>query len=206
MSDTATDVTPAKAKTEYTNVTMTDGRTVAFPGKRQMSKEIIKEEDGHVSVRFDFVNGATLSLSSRQLTPEIAQQCFGNGISQKVGDETAGVAKVDDMVLAAEAMIERLIGGDWGKGKVAGDGFSGASVVIRAICEVKGKSVDVVKAFLKKKLDDAKAKGEKLTRADLYNSFRNPESSTGAVIERLEREERAKSAKLSASDLLSEMD
>lgn len=206
MSDSINEAPAVKAKTEYNNVTMEDGHIVAFPGKRQMAREITRENSGHVSVRFDFTNGKSLSISSADLTPEVASAVFGNGLSQKVGDETAGVKEVEDMYLAAEAMVERLKNGDWSKGRVAGDGFSGASVVIQAICEVKGKTVEVVKAFLAKKLEDAKARGEKLTRNELYNSFRNPESATGAVIERLEREKRTKSTKVSATELLSEMD
>ena len=43
---------------------------------------------------------------------------------------------------------------------------------------------------LQGKLDAAKARGEKLSRQELYNSFRNPATKTGAIIKRLEEEKR----------------
>ena len=47
--------------------------------------------------------------------------------------------------------------------------------------------------------------GEKLTRQELYSSFRNPASKTGQIIKRLEEEKAAKATKFSADDLLAEM-
>lgn len=196
----------AKKATEYTTVTMEDGREVKFAGKRKMSREVILSEDGNsVTVRFDFVNGKTLSLSSTEVPTKTALQLLGHGAAQKVGDESAGVEKVDDMVLGSEEMIKRLKAGDWFAARAAGDSFSGGSIVIKAICEATGKPIEWVKEFLQKKLDAAKEKGEKLSRADLYASFRNPASKTGAIIERLEREERSKAVKANADDLLAEM-
>lgn len=197
----------AKKATEYTTVKMEDGREVKFAGKRKMTREVIVSEDGNsVVVRFDFVNGKTLSLSSTEVPTKTALQLVGHGIAQKVGDESAGVASVDDMVLGSEEMINRLKAGDWYAAKSAGDSFSGGSIVIKAIVEATGKSVEDVKAFLQKKLDAAKEKGEKLSRADLYASFRNPASKTGAIIERLEREERSKASKVDANALVAEME
>lgn len=196
---------PAK-KTEYFAVTMTDGRVVQFPGNRQADKTIeVNVEAGTVSVRWDFRNGETRMISSTELDPETKLRALGHGLSQKGGDEYSGEKLVDDMVIALDDVLERVRKGEWTQAKGAGDSFSGASLVIKAICEVTGKSMDAVKAFLSGKLEAAKAKGEKLTRADLYASFKNPESKTGAVIERLEREQRAKSSKMDANTLLSEI-
>lgn len=192
--------TPAKPATTYEAVTMEDTRVVQFPGKRQVDKEVLP--DG--SVRFDFRNGATRTVSASALSDDIKIRLIGHGLSQKCGDEYSGVKNIDDMVLAVESMSERLGKGEWSTAREAGDSFSGASIVIRAICEVTGKTVADIKAFLSKKLDTAKANGEKLTRADLYASFRNPSSKTGPVIERMEREERAKKSSVNADDLLNE--
>lgn len=203
MSETETK--PSKVTVERTEVQMDDGRKVSFAGKRQADKTVTVNPDNSVVVRIDFRNGKSVSVNSAQLAESILLQAIGHGLSQKVGDEYSGEKDVDDMVLAAEEMVKRLTSGEWGATRAAGDGFSGASVVIRALCEVTGKTVDEIKAFLQKKLDDAKAKGEKLTRNDLYTSFRNPTSKTGVVIKRLEEEKLAKASKVNSDDLLAEL-
>ena len=78
-------------------------------------------------------------------------------------------------------------------------------MVIKAICEATGKSVQFVKDFLQGKLDTAKAKGEKLSRAELYASFRNPTTKTGAIIARLEADKKVKAEKVNADDLMAEL-
>ena len=195
-----------KAKTEYEKVTMTDGREVNFPGKRQLSKEIIIDEENQtVSVRFDLRNGETFSIKSTELNVATALQATGHGLSQKVGDTTAGVQKIEDMAISIEDMVGRLKKGEWAAPREAGDSFAGAGLVVRAVAEATGKTVEFVKEFLNKKLEKAKTAGEKLTRNDLYASFRNPESATGKIIERMEREERAKATKVDSTSLMAEL-
>lgn len=205
----AAEAAKAKKKTEYTAVMMEDGRVVQFAGKRKVNREVVlhTNAEGHatgVTVRFDFLNGKSISLSSHELNHETSLRLLGHGISQKVGDESAGVVNVEDMVLGSEEMVERLKKGEFHAAREAGDSFSGASIVIRAICEATGKDVQFVKDFLNKKLEKAKEAGQKLSRKELYDSFRNPNSKTGAIIERLEREERSKNSKVSADELLEE--
>jgi len=192
---------PKKAETVITKVKMSDGREVSFAGKRKMQKEVVIA-DGKVSVRFDFLNGETRTF---HVPTALMHQLAGHGASQKIGDEAAGETDVDDIVVAVDDIISRLNKGEWTATRAAGDGFSGASIVIRAIGEVTGKSAEEVKAFLQKKLDDAKAKGESLTRRDLYASFRNPASKTGQIIKKLEEEKASKSAKFNSDDLLKEL-
>ena len=67
------------------------------------------------------------------------------------------------------------------------------------------KRQEFVKEFLQKKLDAAKAKGEKLSRQELYNGFRSANTPTGVVIKRLEEEKLAKSTKVNAADMLAEI-
>jgi hypothetical protein len=192
-----------KKEVERTSVTMSDGRVVEFTGKKKLVKDVIVDKEaGTVVVRFDFVNGVTRSFPVHGST--LLLELAGHGASQKIGDEAAGETDVDDMVEAIDAIIERLTAGNW-SGRKEGDGFSGASVVIRAIAEVTSKSVDEVKKFLEKKLADAEAKGEKLTRQALYSSFRNPASKTGQVILRMEQEKAAKSNKVNADEFLAEL-
>lgn len=212
--------TPKKPKAEVTIVKMSDGREVGFTGKRKMVKETLIDEGkialdadtvtmqrGAVNVRIDFRNGETRLFA---LPVALMAKAAGHGGEQKLGDETAGEDKIEDMILAVDDLLAVLNGGEWNRRGEAG-GFSGASIVIRAIMEATkaadgtgGKTQEEVKAFLQGKLDKAEKAGQKLTRRDLYDSFRNPNSKTGQIIERLEREDRAKNNKVDADAALDE--
>jgi hypothetical protein len=202
MNEQAEVVSKSKVPAEVEQVKMLDGSVVGFAGKRKMVKEVIID-DGSVTVRFLFRNG---EIRVFEVPPTLALEFIGHGASQKIGDETAGVKDIDDMVVAVDDIITRLNKGEWSAQRAAGDGFAGASIVIKAICEVTGKSVDAVKAFLQGKLDAAKEAGRKLTRAELYASFRNPTTKTGVVIERLERDKKSKQSEINADDMVAEMD
>lgn len=203
MSETQAQASEKKAPTVYTKVEMEDGTTVEFAGNRKVQKTVtVDEAAGTVEVRFDFRSGAVKKISSRDITRGIELRAMGHGLSQKIGDEWSGTTEVEDMELECESMISRLIAGDWGAAREAGDSMKGASVVIRALVEVSGKSVDVVKKYLEGILENAKAKGEKLSRAELYQSFRNPTTETGKVIKRLEEEKIAKVSKVDASAVI----
>ena len=156
-----------RAKAEVEQVTMTDGRTVGFAGKRKMVKETLEK-----GVRFDFRNGETRTFT---IPDSLMTRLAVHGAAQKIGDETAGVEDVEDMVVGVDEIISRLSAGEWGAQRASvGDSLSGARVVIRAICEATGKSVADVKEFLQRKLDG----DPKLTRAALYNVLRNQSSTT----------------------------
>lgn len=215
MSTTAQEVAPAKKpKAEVVAVAMKDGRVVGFAGKRKMVKETLIDDSkiiydgdtvtmqqGAIRTRLDFRNGETRMFDwPIKLIPRSA----GHGGEQKLGDETAGEENVEDMVIAVDDLTGRLSQGEWNVPREEG-GFSGASVVIQALMEASGKDLESVKAFLQKKLDDAKAKNEKLSRKELYDSFRNPNSKTGKIIKRIEEERLAKSAKLDADAALGEL-
>lgn len=192
----------AKKEVEVETVKMEDGRTLGFAGKKRLIKTTEVDTDaGSVTVRFDFRNGKTRLFSVSEAN---ILQLAAHGASQKIGDECAGVEDLDDQVEAVDDMIDRLNKGEWTAARAAGDGFNGASVVIKAICEATGKDVATVKAFLQSKLDIAAAKGEKLSRAELYASFRNPTTKTGQIIARLEAEKKSKT-KLNSDDLLGEL-
>lgn len=200
---------PPKAKkvpTEYTKVTMKDGRVVEFAGKRKMNKDVLYSADlaewhedpvstdQYVKVRFDFRNGEVREHSP---VDGLLLQFIGHGVSQKIGDETAGDDKIEDMVIHVDSILESLNAGKWST-REPGESFSGASIVIRALVEASGKTVTEVKTFLQGKLDAAKVKGETLSRNQLYASFRNPKSKTGQIIRRLEEEEAAKATSVDA--------
>lgn len=187
----------AKPKTEYFKVQMEDGREVEFPGKRKMDKTVIIEGNT-VNVRFDFRNGATRSLPISELKSEIQLNLLGHGGSQKCGDSAAGEETVEDMVLSVEKTIDQLKQGQWAIARAAGDSFRGGSVVIKALCEVTGKPVDAIKAFIDKKIE-----AMKVSRQALYASFR-ADPKVGPVIERLEKES-SKPSNVDTGGLLDEI-
>lgn len=194
---------PVKAKVERVveSVKMSDGRVVDFVGKKRLDKETIIEGDA-VKVRLDFRNGTTRTFVCPQ---GLVLRAAGHGLEQKLGDETAGEDKLDDMILAVDELMARLAKGEWTTVRAAGDSFSGASIVIRALVEVTKKPVETIKAFLQGKLDAAKAKGETLSRKALYDSFRNPATEVGKKIRELEDADRAKSGGFDAAGALSEL-
>lgn len=173
-------------------VTMEDGRTVEFAGKRKMLKEVIlsETEGGYPSVRFDFRNGKTRSFTVDKLIPQFA----AHGASQKIGDETAGEDDVDDMVLAVDEIIDRLNAGEWAV-KREGGGFAGVSILMRALMEHTGKDEATIKAFLK-----PRSHAEKLAL--------RAHGPVKAIVERLEAEKAAKAAgaaKVNAGELLASL-
>ena len=206
MNAPETVAAPAKKAVEYVTVLMTDGRSVDFPKSRKTSKFVeVDEANGVATVRFDFVNGETRTFSSAQMSPATALYAMGHGLSQKLGDTYASVKDVDDMVITVDEMAAQLVSDGWRAQSEPGESANGASVVIKALAEVSGKEIPFIKAFLQGKLDKAKAAGEKLSRQDLYNSFRVP-GPVADAIKRLEDAKIAKSAKVDAGSLLAEID
>lgn len=210
----------AQEKAEIQQVQMQDGRTVGFAGRRKVLKETLIDSskivvdgdtltasDGAVSVRMDFRNGETRVFP---LKASMLAQFAGHGAEQKYGDELATPKdkpmSEDDMVLAVEELHDQLYNkGEWRAVSEGGGGFAGASIVVRALVEASGKSIEQVKAFLQKKLDDAKARGEKLSRNELYASFRDPSTKVGAIIRRLEEEKITANKKVDADAELAEL-
>lgn len=150
MSETAE---TKKSKTEYELVTMTDGRGVDFPGRKILQKESF-EKDGQVYVRLDWRNGETRLF---EIPPSLILKCAAHGAEQKLGDEIAGMKKADgsdadieDKVLAVDELIDRLNAGEWTTQRDS-SGMAGTSILLRAIVNVTGKTVEGVKAFLKGK-------------------------------------------------------
>lgn len=212
-------VAAKKPKAEVLEVTMADGRKVGFAGKRKVLKRTIIDEakiskdadgvyigNGAISVGMDFRNGKSLVLP---LSADMIARFAGHGGEQKYGDELASSAaepmSEDDMVLAIEDLHQQLYGdGNWSAVREGGGGFAGASVVVLAIVEASGKTVEEVKAFLQGKLDAAKAAGQKLSRKELYDSFRSPKTKVGQIVERMEKERLAKDAKVDGDAALAE--
>lgn len=191
----ASPASTAKSKTEAEKVTMEDGRTVEFAGKRKLLKDtllpgVTEGYEGPPAVRFDFRNGKTRTYT---LHEKLVWQFAVHGASQKIGDETAGEDDIDDMVLAVDEIIERLSGEtpEWTV-KREGGGFAGVSILMRALMEHTGKDEATIKAFLK-----PRSHAEKMAL--------RTHGPIKVIVERLEAEKAAKAAgasKINAGELL----
>jgi hypothetical protein len=200
-----------KSKTFYEEVTMEDGRKVQFAGKlgekgaRRQLKEAIFDSDGNwIGSQFDFRNGKTLTFAAPSADVKIVsggatggrfllQQLAAHGSLQKIGDETAGVTSIDDMVLAVEETIDLLNKGEWGAEREGGGGMAGTSILMKALVEHTGKTVDAIKTFLK-----GKTKAQK-------DAMKN-DKRLKPIVDRLEAEEAAKAAHVNTEALFGELD
>lgn len=136
----------AKTATEIRTVTMLDGRTVDFPGKRRLQKSSTKNPDGSLQVRLDFDNGESRLLTLR---PDMLATYALHGAEQKLGDEISGIADIEDAVEAIDQLMGRLDAGDWTKERDGtGTGMAGASILARALVEVTGQPIATVRSYL----------------------------------------------------------
>lgn len=140
-----------KQEPQVETVKMDDERVVEFAGKRQLQKESFIDTDGKVTVRMDWRNGETRTV---RLPDALFAKFAAHGAEQKLGDEIAGLKKADgteadieDKILAVDDLIERLNKGEWSV-KRDSNGMAGTSVLIRALVELFGKTVDEIKKFL----------------------------------------------------------
>lgn len=178
----------AKSEPQIETVTMIDGRIVDFPGKRKMLKSSEQGADGKIAVRLDFRNGETRLFT---LPDALLTKFAAHGAEQKLGDETAGVEDVEDMVLAIDELIDRLYNNEWSQKREAG-GMAGTSVLLRALVEATGQTVEKVKTFLA-----GKTQAEKLA---LRNSPK-----IKPVVERIEAEKASKKGNVDTDALLGEL-
>jgi hypothetical protein len=136
-----------KAATPYFLVQMDDGRKVEFSGKRRMLKETILDDAGYPSIRMDFVNGETRTF---KIPEKLLMRFAGHGAEQKFGDEIAGLADVEDAVMAVDSLMERMNAGEWAKARES-NGMAGTSILARALHQHSGKPMEQIKAFLANK-------------------------------------------------------
>lgn len=177
--------TAPKPKTEKVSVQMEDGSTVEFNKKQKLVKTSTISDAGDVALRLDFVNGAVRNFSVR---PDMLSRFAAHGAEQKLGDAIAGESDINDAVIAVDDLIGRLNNGEWTIQRAAGS-FSGTSILIQALVEVSGKSVDEIKAFLS---DKTQAEKLALRRSDRLKP----------TIERLESEKASKSKNAVDTDAL----
>ena len=134
-------------------VALSDGRVAEFTPKQKIIKTTtIDEATNSVTTVFDFRNGATRSFTS---PASLILKFAGHGIEQKIGDSIAGEDDMDDAVAGVDDLIARLSKGEWTAPRKAG-AFTGVSILLRALVEASGQTVEFVKNFL-----DAKTPQEK---------------------------------------------
>jgi len=180
-ADSAPASSPAasKRKTEYVEVTMTDGRKVSFPynaetqkGRQLQKQSLIPGEDGYsgsAAVRLDFVNGETRTyaipgaelLSDYLDDPNFAARAkfllkhATHGAEQKLGDELAYTPKAGESPPSLEDKIEWIdelmqrLDALEWGTEREANPLAGASNLVKALMELSGKSKDEVRAFLK---------------------------------------------------------
>jgi hypothetical protein len=144
--EAATEAQAKRKPTEILTVTMDDGRIVEFAGKAKLKKETF-EKDGVITLRLDFRNGETRTVT---LHHKLLHKAAAHGISQKFGDEIAGIESVEDCVIAVDELHTRLDAGEWAQARKAGTG-NGASLLVKALVAVTGKTQEEVKAVLANK-------------------------------------------------------
>ena len=179
----------AKTETQFETVTMTDGRLTDFAGKRKLLKESSVNADGKVQVRLDFRNGETRLFT---LPDALLNKFAAHGAEQKLGDEIAGLTDTEDCVLAVDELIDRLYNGEWSVKREA-NGMAGTSVLVRALVEHTGKTVEHIKQFL-----NGKSQAEKVA---LRN---NPKIKP--IVERIEAEKASKKANVDTDAMLGELE
>lgn len=182
--------TPNASKTEKIPVTMNDGSVVEFNKKQKLVKTSTIADNGDVALRMDFNNGETRNIQIPTTSPLYAR-FVAHGAEQKLGDAIAGEDNIDDAILAVESVIGRLNAGEWTVARQGGS-FSGTSILIRALVEASGKTVDEVKGFL-----ENKSQAEKL-------ALRRTEK-LKPIIERLEAEKATKGTPVDTDALLGEL-
>ena len=179
----------AKQETQIETVVMQDGRAVDFAGKRKLLKESIVGDDGSVQIRLDFRNGETRLFT---LPGNLVTRFAAHGAEQKLGYEIAGTDDVEDCVLAVDNLIDRLYNGEWSV-KRETNGMAGTSVLMRALVEHTGKTVELIKAFL-----SGKSQAEKVA---LRN---NPKIKP--IVDRIEAEKASRKTNVDTDALLGELD
>lgn len=130
-------------------VQMEDGTEVNFGVKAKVLKSSVQTEDSN-TVKFQFKNGTIRTFDLSSVSPEMLIRLALHGAEAKIGDNYAGVAEIEDCVEAVDDMIARLQRGEWRESrKGAGESYQGASVLARAIAEVRGLQIDKVREWLR---------------------------------------------------------
>lgn len=142
-----------KKKTVYVDVTMKDSnadgtpRVVKFPESAKVKKEILELEGKPHGVRFDFKNGESVTVTIDQIVQwNLLERFAVHGASQKFGDAYAGDKDVDDAFESFSEVLTVAAAGKWSEETVGGGG--GSSVLLKALVELTGKTIEEVRTIL----------------------------------------------------------
>ena len=149
------------------------------------------------SLTMAFSNGATIILNAHEMSPELREHAMMHGFKQKLVDaaalsritDTGRAATVDDKYTAVREVYDRLLAGNWNKGRGDGSSSGNGGLLFRALCQMyPNKTPEALRTFL-----DGKTKSEcAALRAT---------PKIAAIIDTL----RAPSGDVDADDLLSEL-
>lgn len=172
---------------ETINVQMEDGSVAEFGSKKKMLKDT-RIEGSEIITKLSFANGRVITFN---MPEEMILRFAAFGADQKFGDNIAGLTDIDDCVLATEELADRLMKGEWSM-KRESSGMGGTSILVRALVEHTGKTVETIKEFLSKK-----SQAEKIA---LRNNTR-----IKPIIDRLEAEKAAGKTGVDTDAMLDEL-
>ena len=170
---------------DTTAVQAQDGKTYEFGARAKVKKDSYIAQDGSVVTKFVFRNG-TVREAVMPRDSALFTKAAAHGMDQKYGDEFAGLDDVEDCVEAFDALAARISRGEWSEKRVS-DGMAGTSLLIRALAEVNGLSIDAVK----EKLANVKPEVKKMLPR---------QTKIAEVIARLKAERDAKKGKAEDAD------
>lgn len=133
--------------------------TPAAPTKDFFLKKYVPWDDGGKDdfVIFKLGNGSVIECQWSKIPPDMQKRLGYHGLSQKIGDATAGASKARDFATAYDNMTglwESILQNAW---NVKGDGTSSADLA-KALAAIKNISVEVAEAAIAKMDDEQLAK------------------------------------------------
>ena len=167
------------------SVTSTEGKVYEFSQRAKVKKDSYIAPDGTIVTKFVFRNGQVREAALARDSALFAKAA-AHGMDQKYGDEFAGLDDVEDCIEAFDNLSARIGRGEWSEKRVS-DGMAGTSLLVRALAEVSGATVESIKAKLS--TVDAKQK-QALSR----------QTKVATVISRLKAERDAKKGKVEDAD------
>lgn len=155
-------------------------------------------DDQHAMV-LAFANGAEIRVNRADLSEEILRHAVMHGLKQKLVDaaalsrnpDTGRSATIEDKYNAVREVYDRLMAGQWNKGR--GDGTGTGGLLFRALCRLySGKTPEQIRAFLEGKGKEEQAALRKNPRV-------------AAIIETLKAES-AKITDVDSDDMLADLE
>lgn len=122
---------------------------MAKPRKNYARKETVYADTGSglvaVGVKFKFANGHVIETRCDEFPAAIRAEAEAHGFKQKFGDSYNKANSINEAIASAVKLIDSVKGGDW---RQSGGGAGIADVyILKAVCEVKGKTMEEVEAI-----------------------------------------------------------